>query len=214
MTQQIDALQRGASRRGQACFTMPGRPIHPESSRLVAKDDPVIAEDGNLLRFLPEPGHRGFSSPGLTGEQITLSAGVHYPAGVHFRPAARRKQMNDQQFIEGVFERGPQAEEVKWNRNAPLAVNSCQSPPESNSFRPPLTSARFPHLARTCTSGSASAGSASRTRNWVFAPWVETVNLGSSLVSAMVRSAILRSAERCNLPSSPEGAGESNASGF
>src|SRR5437773_10976165 len=97
MTEQVDALQRGASRRGQACFTMPGRPIHRELSSLVAKDDPVIAEDGNLLRFLPEPGHRGFPGPGMTGEQITLSAGVHYPAGVHLRPAACSKQMNDQQ---------------------------------------------------------------------------------------------------------------------
>src|SRR2546422_3436835 len=105
MTQQIDALQRGASRRGQACFTMPGRPIHPELSSLVAKDDTVIAESGTLLRFLPEPGYRGFPGPGLTGEQITLSAGVHYPAGVHFDPAARRQQMDDQQFIEGVCER-------------------------------------------------------------------------------------------------------------
>src|SRR5439155_1016529 len=155
MTQQIDALQRGASRRGQACFTMPGRPIHPELSGLVAKDDPVIAEDHEptrppgLFGFLPEPGHRGFPGPGLTGEQITLSAAVHYPAGVHFDPAARRPQMDDQQFIQGVF-----------------------------------------------------------------APSTGNVNVESSLVSAMVSSAILRSAERCNLPSSPEGAGESSAAGF
>src|SRR5947209_16872972 len=79
MAQQVDPCEGSPVRTGHRGFTMPGRPIHPDSSVYLSQDDPVIAQDHDPTppppRFglPPPPGHGPFSRGPLTLTTMTLT---------------------------------------------------------------------------------------------------------------------------------------------
>src|SRR5213594_1725568 len=57
------------------------------------------------LGFFPTPAHGGFPGARLTDKQIALSVRSDHPAGVDFHSVSCRQQMDEQEFIQRVFER-------------------------------------------------------------------------------------------------------------
>src|SRR2546422_10601927 len=79
MAQQVDPCEGSPVRTGHRGFTMPGRPIHPDSSVYLSQDDPVIAQDHDPTRPPPplgpltHTGHGAFPGAPPTTKNMTLA---------------------------------------------------------------------------------------------------------------------------------------------
>src|ERR1700722_9169249 len=105
MAQEANLCQRRPRRQCHQPFTMPGRAVHPNASALAPEDNSIVAENSYSFRLLPKPGNGAFPSPGLTEKEAALPLTIDQPGRVDFNSPALCQQADEQQLVQGIFER-------------------------------------------------------------------------------------------------------------
>src|ERR1700722_19664580 len=105
MFQHANSFQSSTFRKGESRLAVPWSPVHDELVRILAQNDPIVAEYPDIRKSCPQPRCRALPRPGMPNEEVAPRFWPNNSAAMQFQRVLDRQAVRDQQLIERIFQR-------------------------------------------------------------------------------------------------------------